>query len=76
MEQYEINQWKQEQEALAEYKRLEKEAGLKMVKNLMVNDLITIEDIIDLVIKENALIGVGLITLGDHLKQYCYNKAK
>lgn len=33
----------------------------------------SIENIIDVIIQENGYIGVGLISLGDHLQQYCYN---
>ena len=34
---------------------------------------LTITDVIDTVIEVNGLIGVGLITLGDQLKEYCWH---
>lgn len=41
--------------------------------NLINNEGLTIEDFIDEIIDRNAIIGVGLISLGDYLKSYCYN---
>tara|TARA_Y100000310_G_scaffold29956_1_gene28491 strand:- start:196 stop:339 length:144 start_codon:yes stop_codon:yes gene_type:complete len=35
----------------------------------------TLTDAIDAVVDLNGLIGVGLISLGDQLKEYCYSKA-
>jgi hypothetical protein len=42
------------------------------IKQLLINGL-TIQEVIDAVIEINGIIGVGLITLGDNLQQYCYN---
>jgi hypothetical protein len=34
---------------------------------------VTLSDILDIFIELNAIIGVGLISLGDRLQQYCYH---
>jgi len=47
----------------------------KLLKVIM-EDGATIEDFIDVVIEGNAIIGVGLITLGEKLEQYCLSKIK
>tara|TARA_R110000824_G_scaffold821_2_gene5029 strand:- start:6858 stop:7154 length:297 start_codon:yes stop_codon:yes gene_type:complete len=39
------------------------------------NEDFTLIDGIDAVIDLNALLGVGCISLGDDLKEYCYSKA-
>ncbi len=44
------------------------------IKELLLTRNLQITDVIDIVIELNAFIGVGLITLGDDLKEYCYNK--
>lgn len=44
------------------------------IKKLVLKQGSTITDLIDVVIEMNGFIGVGLITLGDGLKEYCYNK--
>ena len=36
----------------------------------------TIEDIIDAIIQLNGIVGVGRISLGDTLQQYCHVRAK
>jgi len=36
----------------------------------------TLEQVIDTFISMNAIIGVGLITLGDGLRDYVYSKMK
>ena len=36
----------------------------------------TIEDVIDAIIQLNGIVGVGKISLGDTLKNYCYTRAK
>ena len=43
------------------------------IKDLVLNEGLTITDLIDVVIELNGFIGVGLIRLGDDLKQYLYN---
>ena len=43
-----------------------------LIKHLIEQEDITIEDFISVVIELNAIIGVGLITLGDILQHYCY----
>lgn len=42
------------------------------IKELLLNKQFIIEDVIDCIIDLNGIIGVGLITLGDNLKDYCY----
>ena len=37
---------------------------------------LTITDVIDVVVEVNGLIGVGLITLGDDLKEYCWHHSR
>ena len=36
----------------------------------------TLTEVIDAVVEINGIIGVGLISLGDDLKDYCYNHTK
>jgi len=36
----------------------------------------TIEDVIDAIIFLNGIVGVGKISLGDSIKDYCYHRAK
>ena len=43
---------------------------------LLKNREFTIEDVIDAIIFLNGIVGVGKITLGDTIKDYCYHKAK
>ena len=37
---------------------------------------LTVTDVIDVVVEVNGLIGVGLITLGDDLKEYCWHHSR
>lgn len=46
----------------------------KEIERLIIEEDLVITDVIDVVINLNDMIGVGLITLGDNLKEYCYNK--
>ena len=46
------------------------------IKSLIINNGLTITNVIDNVIELNGIIGVGLISLGDRLKEYCWNKCK
>lgn len=41
---------------------------------LMLTKGLTIEQLIDTVVEYNGIIGVGLITLGNQLKEYCTDK--
>ena len=43
------------------------------IKDLVLNEGLTISDLIDVVIDLNGIIGVGLIRLGDDIKDYLYN---
>lgn len=51
-----------------------KETALHQIKLLMIENDVSLTDVIDITIESNALIGVGLISLGDGLKEYCYSK--
>ncbi len=44
------------------------------IKQLVTEEGLTITDLIDVVIELNGFIGVGLISLGDDLKKYIYDK--
>jgi hypothetical protein len=44
------------------------------IKELMLNEGLTITDVIDCAIEVNGIIGVGLITLGEKLNDYCTKK--
>jgi hypothetical protein len=44
------------------------------IKKLVLEDGLTITDVIDVVVELNGFIGVGLISLGDGLRDYCHNK--
>tara|TARA_R100001594_G_scaffold44767_1_gene77286 strand:- start:4904 stop:5062 length:159 start_codon:yes stop_codon:yes gene_type:complete len=44
------------------------------IKDLVLNEGLTITDLIDVVVDLNGFIGVGLIRLGDDLKEYIYDK--
>ncbi len=43
--------------------------------NHLTAETLTLTDVIDAVIEVNGIIGVGLITLGDNLKSYCYERS-
>lgn len=44
----------------------------KKIEELFTKKGLEITDVIDAVIRINGITGVGLITLGDQLQQYCY----
>lgn len=46
----------------------------KEILNLVLNNGLTITDVIDVVIEYNGIIGVGLITLGEQLERYVVDK--
>lgn len=46
------------------------------IKKLVLEQGLTITDLIDAVVEINGIIGVGLISLGDGLKAHCYDKIK
>jgi uncharacterized Fe-S cluster-containing MiaB family protein len=50
--------------------KLEKEE----LKKLILEEKFTLADVVDTVVEINGTIGVGLITLGEQLRQYCLNK--
>ena len=43
------------------------------IKKLVETEGLTITDVIKVVVEINGIIGVGLITLGDQLKQFTYD---
>ncbi len=44
------------------------------IKKLILEEGLTITDVIDVVVEMNGFVGVGLISLGDGLKKYVYDK--
>ena len=44
------------------------------IKELVLNQGLTITDLIDVVVDLNGFVGVGLITLGEDLHGYCIDK--
>lgn len=48
---------------------MEKEA----LKKLILEQGLTITDVVDAVVELNGIVGVGLISLGDRLRDYCYD---
>lgn len=59
--------WKEEDIEVKKDKITEEE-----LKDLVLNRGLELTALIDVVIKLNGIIGVGKITLGDQLKNYCY----
>ena len=45
----------------------------KEIIYLLVDNDIVIEDVIDAIIKENGIVGVGLISLADDLKKHIHS---
>ena len=43
------------------------------IKKQILDGKLTITDVIDVVVEINGIIGVGLITLGAQLKEYCWS---
>ena len=54
----------------------EEEKRLDWLRSELVNGTFTIEEVIDSIVELNGIVGVGLISLGDMLKEYCYAKVK
>jgi len=48
---------------------------LEQLKEELKHNHFTLVEVIDAVVEINGIIGVGLISLGDDLKNYCYQKA-
>ena len=46
----------------------------KEIERLILEEDLVITDVIDVCIELNEIIGVGLITLGNTLKEYCRKK--
>lgn len=46
------------------------------IKALVLERGLTISSLIDVVVDLNGFVGVGLISLGDNLKEYCYSKIR
>jgi hypothetical protein len=53
---------------------LEEEAEYVTIENMVVEKGLTLEKLIDYVVQKNGIIGVGLISLGEHLNNYCRDK--
>ena len=49
---------------------------LEQLKQELIHNHFTVEEVIDSIIELNGMVGVGLISLGDALKEYCYAKVK
>lgn len=47
-----------------------REIRLQQLRNMVLNDNIHIQDMIDIIIEENGIIGVGLISLARHISNY------
>ena len=52
-----------------------KKKNKKIIKWLVANDIV-VEDVIDAIIKENGIIGVGLISLADAMKEHIHSHIK
>lgn len=48
----------------------------EQIKELIEKEDLTLTDVIDTVVEMNGIIGVGLISLGSNLRDYCHNKTK
>jgi hypothetical protein len=46
----------------------------KLIEKLILEQDLIVEEVIDVVIEINGIIGVGLISLGDALQEYVHNK--
>ena len=46
------------------------------LRKLLQDGEFAIEDVIDAIIQLNGIVGVGKISLGDTLRDYCYHRAK
>ena len=55
---------------------MDEEKRLDQLKGQIKAGHFTLTEVIDVVVEINGIIGVGLISLGDDLKDYCYNHTK
>jgi len=46
------------------------------IKKLVLENDLNITDVIDVVVELNGIIGVGLISIGEYLNNYCKSKIK
>ena len=46
------------------------------LQKLLQDKEFTIEDVIDAIIQLNGIVGVGKISLGDTIRDYCYHRAE
>ena len=46
------------------------------LQKLLKDKEFTIEDVIDAIIQINGIVGVGKISLGDTLRDFCYHRAE
>ena len=54
---------------------MDEEKRLNQLREEIKHGHFTLVEVIDAVVEINGIIGVGLISLGDDLKNYCYEKA-
>ena len=55
---------------------MDEEKRLNQLREEIKHGHFTLVEVIDAVVEINGIIGVGLISLGDDLKKYCYQKIK
>ena len=67
---FEIEQ--SENKKITEQKEYMKNIEIEKIINHFKNNDFTITDIIDAIIEHDGIIGVGLISLGDDLQEYCH----
>jgi hypothetical protein len=53
-----------------------KKSNQYKIEQLMIDNDLSLIDVVDAVIEANGIIGVGLITLGDQLQEHCRNKIR
>jgi len=55
---------------------MDEEKRLTQLREEIKHGHFTLTEVIDAVVEINGIIGVGLISLGDDLKHYCYNHTR
>ena len=51
-----------------------KGSAIEVIKLLMSENSVNLTDVVDMVIENNGIIGVGLISLGEDLEKHCRSK--
>lgn len=54
----------------------EKQRAIKKIRRIMINCNVELTDVVDMVIENNGIIGVGLISLANHLSDHCINEIR